>query len=228
MPAGNLVKLPQGVDLDAAAACACAGPTSIRAFGYAGGVQRDDLVVVQGTGPVGLFAVAWAARAGCHVIAVGSPSNRTRADLARRLGAHMVMSYREPLEERKRVIDEVAAELRRGNGADVVFDASGSPAAVADALTLVRTRGRCIVPGQYSDSGAVSIPPHLITFKAIRIIGSGQYTLEDVGAYLNFLETHSDLQEVFASFITHRYSVQDADRAYREAAEGVSVKGVFT
>ena len=227
-PAATLVKVPRGLPVDAVAAFPCAGPTAIRAFDFAGGLERGELVVVQGTGPVGLFAIAWAAKAGCVVVAIGSGSNPARMKLAKALGARGVIDYRAVSEEaRAAQIAALAAKLGRGNGADVVFEASGSPKAVPEGLRLVRTLGRYIVPGQYSNSGPISIEPQMITFKAVKIIGSGQYKMADIGAYLAFLRRHKDLQAKFARCVTHRFSVRDANAACRCAAEGRSVKAVF-
>ena len=227
-PAANLVRIPRGVSPEAAAAFACAGPTAIRAFDYAGNVCRGELVVVQGLGPVGLFAVAWAARAGCVVAAVGSGRSPERMKLARRLGARLVLDYRrgEP-SERVKAVRAMAERLGRGDGADVVFEASGSPAAIPEGLNLMRTRGRYIVPGQYSNSGGVEIAPQIITFKAVRIVGSGQYRLSDVGTYLRFLAANRPLQRVFAACVTHRYPVAEADAAIAAVESGRAVKAVL-
>lgn len=228
-PAPCLVRVPESVDLDAVAAFPCAGPTAIRAFDFAGNLSGDELVVVQGTGPVGLFAIAWAAKQGCRVVAIGSGTNSARLELAEKLGAVTVLDYRETsIEERVSVIKEIASHMGRGDGADVVFEASGSPQAFAEGLQLVRTLGRYIVPGQYSNSGCVEIQPQLITFKAIKIVGSGQYKMSDIATYLRFLEEHSDLQELFASCITHRYSVSEANQAWENAVRGDSIKAVFS
>ncbi len=228
-PAANCIRIPPEIDLDAAAAFPCAGPTAIRAYDFAGGVREHELVVVQGTGALGLFAIAWAARAGATVAAIGSGANAARRKLARQLGASRVFDYREmPAEKRLAAVQRMAAKLGRGDGADVVFEASGAPSAVPEGLNLVRTRGRYIIPGQYSDSGEVGIAPHLITFKAIRITGSGQYKIKDVDTYLRFLKAHPDTQKTFAACITHRYRVGDVNRALADAAAGRSVKGVFT
>jgi threonine dehydrogenase-like Zn-dependent dehydrogenase len=113
------------------------------------------------------------------------------------------------------------------DGADVVIEASGSPAAVAEGLQLVRTRGRYIVPGQYSRSGGIEIEPSLITFRALRITGSGQYKLGDIGAYLQFVASHPDLHELFARAITHRYPVRRAEEALADVAAGRVVKAVL-
>ena len=187
-PAHTLVRVPEGVDPLAAASFACAGPTVIRAFTYGGGVEKGEIVVVQGLGPVGLFAVAWAASKGCKVVAVGSGKSPERMDKAERLGAETVFDYRTvSAEERQKKVLAIASEMGRGNGADVVFEASGAPSAIPDGMNLLRTRGRYFIPGQYSSSGKVEISPELITFKALQLIGSGQYTMGDILAYIDFL-----------------------------------------
>lgn len=227
-PASTCIRIPAEIDLAAAAALPCAGPTSIRAFATAGGLTQGELVVVQGTGPVGLFAIAWAARAGATVVAIGSGSSPERLKMAKDFGAVEVLDYRQmPTEKRLERIQALAQELGRGNGADVVFEASGSPTAIPEGMNLARTLGRYIVPGQYSVSGKVEIQPELITFKALKIIGSGQYKLTDIAEYLAFLRKNPDLQRVFAESITHRFPVSSANEAVACASQGKAIKAVF-
>lgn len=224
-PAANLVRVPDGLDLDAVAAFPCAGPTAIRAIAYAGGIAAGELVVVQGTGPVGLCAIALASRAGATVVAIGSGTQPRRIALARELGAQEVWDYRAvPAAERARLVRGLAGE--RG-GADVVVEASGAPGAIPEGLELLRIRGRYLIPGQYSSSGPVAIRPELITFKALRLIGSGQYTTADIAAYLALIARHPDLARTFAGCITHRYPVAEAARAIADADAGLAVKAVF-
>ncbi|MHB1463267.1 MAG: zinc-binding dehydrogenase [Armatimonadota bacterium] len=227
-PTQKLVLIPEGIDLAAAAAFPCAGPTIIQAFMNAGPLQAGELVVVQGTGPVGLFAIAWAASAGCVVAAIGSSSNPERMEMAKSLGATLVWDRRNSTpEQRLSDVQKMAKELNRGDGADVVIEASGAPSAIPEGLSLVRTRGRYLVPGQYSVSGAVEIQPQLITFKAIQISGSSQYTIADLGSYVQFLQNHPELYAAFASTITHRYAISDVNTALANASQGKSIKGVF-
>lgn len=227
-PAQTLVRLPAGVQAVAAAAFPCAGPTIVRAVTAAGGLATGEVVVVQGTGPVGLFAIAWAVQAGCRVIAIGSGATPVRQQRARELGAVEVMDYRSvPAAERRERVLRAAAECGRGDGADVVIETSGAPQAIPEGLNLVRTLGRYIVPGQYSASGGVEIQPQQITFRALHIIGSGQYRLADVGTYLAFLAAHPELQVVLASCITHRFTVAAAPAAMTAASSGLTGKAVF-
>lgn len=227
-PAKLSVKVPAGLDLDAVAAFPCAGPTSLCAFGYAGGLKGDELVVVQGTGPVGLFAIAYAKSQGCTVVAIGSGTNPKRNELVKKLGAIEILDYRKTTpEERAKFITDLAAKMGRGNGADVVFEASGSPQAINEGLNIIRTRGRYIVPGQYSNSGGIEIQPQLITFKAVTIVGSGQYSLNDIKTYLSFLVKNPDIAKVFASCVTHKWKVAQANEAMKAACAGDSIKAVF-
>ncbi len=227
-PASTCVRVPEGIDPAAAAALPCAGPTTIRALDVAGGLAPGELVVVQGTGPVGLFAIAWAAKAGTTVVAIGSGSSPERLKLARTLGAVEVLDYRQSsADERLARVQALAKDLGRGNGADVVFEASGAPGAIPEGMALARTLGRYVVPGQYSASGTVAIQPELITFKALKIIGSGQYKLADIAAYLAFLRRHSDLQRLFAASISHRFTVAQANEAVACVSRGEAVKAVF-
>lgn len=227
-PSGTCIRVPKDITPAAAAALPCAGPTSIRAFEVAGGLTPGELVVVQGTGPVGLFAIAWAAKAGATVVAIGSGSSPERLTLAKSFGAAEVIDYRAvSADERLARIQALAKDLGRGNGADVVFEASGSPQAIPEGMSLVRTLGRYIVPGQYSASGTVAIHPELITFKAMQIFGSGQYKLADIAAYLAFLRRHNDVQRLFSESISHRFTVAQANEAVGCVSRGETIKAVF-
>ncbi len=227
-PAANLVKLPAGLDLEAAAAAPCGGPTVIRAFEYGGGIEPGELVAVQGTGTLGLFAIAWAAAHGARVVAIGSGRLALRHQLALQLGAEEFLCiHRTTRDERLARLRALADKHGRGNGVDVVVETSGVPASVPEGIDLLRTRGRYLVPGQYSCSGAIEIEPQAITFKALRIIGSGQYTLADVGTYLDFLQRHPAIATVLARCVTHRYPVRDIETALAEVKAGKAIKAVL-
>ncbi len=227
-PAANLVKLPEGVDPFAAAAFPCGGPTVIRACEYGGGLGKGEVVVIQGNGSLGLFALAWAKVHGCRVAVVGSAANPERLKLTQALEPDLFFDFRSVSEaEIVEKVNAFAVECGGGNGADVAIETSGAPSAFPFGLSLLRTRGRYFVPGQYSDRGPVSVAPHLITFRALRITGSGQYTLADLATYLRFLADHPELQKVFARLVK-RYSVAEVNTAVADAERGRAVKAVFT
>ena len=224
----NLIRLPAGVDAKAAAAFPCGGPTIIRSCVYGGGLEKDELVVVQGNGSLGLFALAYAKSKGCRTICIGSTANQHRMDLTTAFKPDVFIDFRKTTaEETAKIVLAEAKKLGRGDGADVCIETSGDPSAFPLGLSLLRTRGRYFVPGQYSDRGAIAIPPHLITFRALRIIGSGQYTLADVAAYLDFLVANPELQKLFASTVS-TYPVSEVHKAIDDAKAGRTIKAVFS
>lgn len=90
----------------------------------------------------------------------------------------------------------------------------------------MRNRGVFLVPGQYSDSGPVEIEPHLITFKALCIIGSSQYSMKEVKEYLEFLESDRKLQEKIKALATC-YKVEDINTAFSDIKMHKNIKTVL-
>lgn len=227
-PVKNLARIPDGLDPRMVCVYACAGPTVLHACRLAAqarcGLEQAKVAVVQGLGPVGTFAVLYLASLGIpHIVAVTGRNQPERRDLARRLGATEVHSLEE--EGAQAVIDRVRS--LSGIGADLVLEASGNPQAVPQGMEMLRNRGVYLVPGQYSNSGTVPISPQLITFNALRILGSSQYAVRDVQAYLAFLESHPELHGTIRDMAA-AYRVEDINQAMADAAAGVHVKTILT
>ncbi len=215
-PVSNLIRVPDGVDPVIAAVFACPGPTVLHAVRLAkeAGVDFAALrtAVVQGLGPVGVFAVMYLKSLGIgRVIAVTAHENPERADLARALGADEVLA----LERCPDAADKLAQE-NGGLGVDLCIEASGAPSAVPMGLGILRNRGVYLIPGQYSASGGVEIQPQLITFKALRILGSSQYSVSDVRGYLEFLRDNPGLHGTIAK-IPKKYPISRINEAIADA-----------
>lgn len=106
-------------------------------------VEVEDVVVVYGPGPVGLIAMQMARVAGAaRVYMVGTNVDEPqRLPLAVKLGADAVFNAQ------KCNIEEEIRKLHAGNGADLVVEASGSPAAINSGIRLLRRQGRMCVIG---------------------------------------------------------------------------------
>ncbi len=227
-PLTNLIKVPDGVDPAVAAVFACPGPTAIHAVELAkkAGVDLEDVkvAVVQGLGPVGMFAVMYLKKLGIPAVyAITAKADPKRDNLAADLGADRVFCLETEGAE------AVTAEIKKENGglgADLCFEASGAPAAVVQGMDVLRNRGVYLVPGQYSASGGVEIQPQTITFKALHIIGSSQYSVCDVRTYLDFLLANPDLHQRIAA-LASRYSLKDVNLAFADAKSGKNVKTVL-
>ena len=88
-PVQNLIKVPDGLDPKMTCVFACAGPTALHAFQLARraneSLEKARVAVVQGLGPVGIFAVMYLAKLGIEqVVAVVADNNAERAKLAKR------------------------------------------------------------------------------------------------------------------------------------------------
>lgn len=227
-PLKNLIKIPEGIDPATACVFACPGPTAMHAFALAeqAGVSLKNVrsAVVQGLGPVGMYALMYLKAMGVErVFAINAGNNPQREALAVKFGAEKIFNLSVTPAE------EITAELQKENGGlgvDLVFEASGAPSAVPQGMEILRNRGVYLVPGQYSNSGGITIQPQLITFKALHIIGSSQYSVTDVENYLAFLAAHGELHNDIAS-MANRYKISEANKAFDDAEAGVNGKTVF-
>lgn len=227
-PVENLIKIPAGLNPKTAAVYACAGPTALHAFSLAeqGGYDIKDtrLAVVQGLGPVGMFSVAYLAACGVeNIVAITNRALPERDSLARQFGATQILSYAEtPYEQ----VQTLLRSMGDGIGADLVVEASGGAEAFPQGLGLLRNRGVCLVPGQYSARGGVTVSPEQITFGAYRIFGSSQYAVKDVRHYLQFMEEHPELHPLVDAMIAP-YTVEEVNLAMAETAAGKNRKAMF-
>lgn len=224
-PLSNLVKIPDGIDPTVAATFACPGPTAIHACELAkkAGVDfsKINIAVVQGLGPVGTFALMYLKALGVKkVYAITAGNDTTRENTALTLGAdHVFNLTREGVAE---VTKALQAE-NGGLGVDLCMECSGAPAAVVQGMDILINRGIYLVPGQYSASGGIEIQPQLITFKALHIIGSSQYSMCDVRTYLDFLAVHTELYEKIDKLGT-KFKVSEINEAIAYAKSGKNVK----
>ena len=224
-PLANLVRIPDELDPAMTATFACPGPTAIHAFRLAeqAGVklQEKKVAVVQGLGPVGLFALIYLKTIGVEkVYTITAGDNEERETLARVLGADEVLNLTRMGTEA--ITKRLQAE-NGGLGVDLCFEASGAPSAVPQGIDILRNRGVYLIPGQYSNSGGIEIQPQLITFKALHLIGSSQYSMTDVKAYLSFLVEHKELHANILR-LGKRYAVADVNLAFADAKAGKNVK----
>ncbi|MEA2933455.1 MAG: hypothetical protein QOD74_101 [Variibacter sp.] len=180
LPGTKLYKLPDDMSLRLGA---LSEPLTscIRAFNRAtraGGFTWGATVVIQGSGPIGILAIAAALEMGAgRVICVGAPE-KPRLALARKFGAEATVDieeYRTPQERISRV-----REIVGGFGADLVMDCSGHPTAGPEGIEFLRDGGCYVEMGQFTDAGAIETNWHRICTKDLAILGSWGFTGNDL------------------------------------------------
>jgi threonine dehydrogenase-like Zn-dependent dehydrogenase len=221
LPRSERVRVPDEVRSEWASAASCALRTVMHTMERVGPISPSDVVVVQGTGPIGLFALAVAKHAGARtVIVVGGPANRL--DVAGKWGAdHLVPVAGTDPDGRCAAV----AELTGGRGADIVIEASGAPSSFAEGLAMVRPGGR------YAIAGAVTAEP---TPVAVGLIASKQVTVLGVwsariGHYWQALEflTSARASFDFDLVLTTEFGLADVADALAGMATGQEIKPVI-
>jgi threonine dehydrogenase-like Zn-dependent dehydrogenase len=153
----------------------------IRAFNRAtkaGGFKWNDTVVIQGTGPIGILAIAAAQEMGAgRVFAVGAPET-PRLKLAREFGAEATVDIDEHRSAEARI--KAVRDIVGGYGADLVMDCSGHPSAGPEGIEFLRDGGTYVEMGQFTDAGRIETSWHRICTKDLNVLGSWAFTANDL------------------------------------------------
>jgi L-iditol 2-dehydrogenase len=221
-PGVRIVRLPEGLSAETVIGGGCGLPTALHAVGRAE-ILLGDTVLIQGTGPVGLSAIALTRLRGPHrIVAIGAP--RRRLEAAQRMGADIVLDVETAAtEERLRAVLDTTG----GRGVDVAMEASGDPQAVPEGLDLVRDSGRYVVVGQYTDRGPVEINPHSqINKKHLDIRGVWGIDYSHLHRAVLVQQTYNDRFH-WEDLITHRFGLSQANEALEAVRSGEAIKAVI-
>lgn len=217
-----IFKLTEALPTDAVVGAGCALTTAIHGLERCP-VQWGDVVAIQGTGPVGLAALAVCRQAGAgRIIAVGGPA--LRLEMARRFGADFLVDIAavpDPAERRQRVV-----EASGGYGADLVVECVGRPEAVNEGLAMCRDGGRYLILGQYADAGDISFNPHTITRKQLLVAGSWGFEPRHLDTALSMLE-QPHWRALFAAEVTHRFPLEQSNEALDTVRQWRAAKAVI-
>jgi NADPH:quinone reductase-like Zn-dependent oxidoreductase len=138
----GLVRVPEHLSDEEAATLPCAAVTAWQSVVTEGRVQAGDVVVVQGTGGVSLFALQFAKLHGAAVIVTSSSDEKL--ERARQLGADYGINYRQTPDWEQAVLS-----WTDGRGADHVVDVGGA-ATLNRSIAAVRFGGRVSLIGLLS------------------------------------------------------------------------------
>ena len=221
-PRASIFKLPDDLPTEAVIGAGCALITAIHGVERTG-IAWQDTVVVQGAGPVGIAALAVARSAGAgEIIVIGGPKHRL--EMARRFGADHVIDL-DAMDGPAARIAAVRA-LTGGHGADAVLECVGLPAAVPEGMEMCRDGGKYLVLGHYCDAGPVSFNPHIITRKQLQVSGSWSSEPRHLQAAIEFLRRNQE-RFPFASMVTHRFALEQANEALATTAQWLAAKSVL-
>jgi len=211
IPADRVVKLPDAIDYQTAAAMMLQGMTTRYLLRKTYNVGPGTVMLFHAAaGGVGLIACQWAASLGATII--GTAGSAEKAELARAHGCTHVINYREE--------DFVARvnEITGGAKCDVVYDSVGKDTFPAS-LDCLKMRGLWVSFGNASGK----VPPLDVGMLAAK--GSLFVTRPTLASYIatraELEETANDLFEVVTSGkvkinVNQTYRLSEAAQAHRD------------
>jgi alcohol dehydrogenase len=210
--------VPSGVADDEILMLADILPTSYEVGVLNGSVRPGDVVVIVGSGPVGLAAIV-AARlySPSHVVAIDLVDSRLEA--AKRFGADVTINN-----GREDAL-AVVGKLTDGLGADVTIEAVGTPATFELAADLVRPGGHIANVGVHGSPATLHLE-RLWTLDVTITTG-----LVDTYSTPTLLRLVSSGQLDVGRFVTHQFGLDEFEAAYdtfSRAGETKALKVVLT
>jgi len=218
MPAARLVKLPDDVSDEVAAAVMLKGMTVEYLLNRTCGVRSGDYVLFwAAAGGVGLLAGQWGRHLGAHMIGVAGGADKCR--LAREHGYEDVIDR-----TREDVLERVKA-MTGGAGVSVVYDSVGK-ASFEASLKSLRARGFFV------SFGTTTGPPPPVEAATLQKLGSLYFTRPTLFTYIS---TRGELaasasavfdllkRGVLRVHVGTRYPLAEAARAHADLEAGRTV-----
>jgi 2-desacetyl-2-hydroxyethyl bacteriochlorophyllide A dehydrogenase len=179
-----------------------------------GAVRAGETAAVLGAGTLGLLAAQLLRLRGARVLVVSRTARRFA--LARRHGVEGCHALSDgPL-------SEAARAFSGREGVDLVVETAGTPEAVEQAVELVRPGGRIVLTGLPHAPSALSF--FTVVRRELTLLGSMIYQDEFPEA-LRLLESGRIRG---AELITHRFPLEDLEKAFEAHRDPASIKVAVT
>ncbi|MBM2710535.1 NAD(P)-dependent alcohol dehydrogenase [Mesorhizobium caraganae] len=170
-------------------------------------IVPGDVAVVVGCGPIGIMIALAALAGGCSKVLI-SDFSAPKLEIAAQYAGIVPVNIGE-----QSLADAVAAATDKW-GADIVFEASGSPKAFADLFDVVRPGGAVVLVGLPVEPVSLNVPAAI----------SKEVRIETVFRYANIFDRALQLiasgKVDLKPLITGTYAFADSIEAFERAAQG--------
>ena len=177
-------------------------------------VFPTDTVVVLGLGVSGLLHIQLLAARGIARL-IGVTRSAWKLELAESFGAAVTAT--------PEAAEEVVAEFSEGRGADLVVEAAGTEATLAQAITLAGAGGEVVVFGTLT-GGNQGLPYYQLYHKELTVYHPRAALPDDYDAGIAMAATGSLRLD---DLVTHRFAVEDAAGAFEAVEDTGSLKVVI-
>jgi succinate semialdehyde reductase (NADPH) len=211
VPATDVFPVPDALEIRDLATLGCSALTAYGAIRTVADIRPGDTVAVVATGGVGLALIQLSVIFGAsQVIAIDIADDKL--DAAKALGATSVVNARN--EDAAGAV----AEMTRGLGVEVAFEAFGSAETFKTALGVVGDGGTVVVVGIAPPGVTGQIDLQRVVRRKLRVLGSyGGRPRTHMPALIDLVERGVFRPE---RAVTRRYDLSQANDAYRALGRG--------
>jgi alcohol dehydrogenase, propanol-preferring len=200
-----LVKISDGMDIDASATLSCSALTAYGAVKNAN-LKPDDNVVIVGAGGLGLMAIQLAkAVTGARIIAMDLDDKKL--EFAKKEGADTTVNSKN--EDPVKTIMELTDKM----GADAVIDFVNASKTVETDMQFLRRRARVVLVGLFG--GELKLSLVTMPTRAYKLIGSYTGTLSDMIELVSLAR-----RGVIKPVVSNRFKLDQATDALTMLKEG--------
>ena len=169
-------------------------------------IKPGDVAVVLGAGPIGMMVALAALASGCSRVIISDVAQPKLDIIGKYVGI-------ETINVRQKKLSDHLHETTQGWGADIVFEASGSPAAIRDIANLVCPGGTCVMVG-------MPVEPVTIDVVGLQV---KEATLRTIFRYANVYDRAINLMASgkidLKPLISETFNFADSVAAFVRAAE---------
>jgi len=209
----GVIAMPEGWSYEDAACLPCSATTAWSGLMTLGQLQKDDTVVIIGTGGVAMFAIQIAAAAGAKPFVLSSSDEKL--EKVKALGAVEGINYRETPKWSEKV-----RNLTNGAGVNHVMELGGAGTMEQSVASLGLNGHLAIIGALDGFGGEIQVTP--LIFSAAKASAVMVGSQADHRAVVDFMDTHK-IRPVIDSV----YAFEDADKAFARMDEGAFGKIVI-
>jgi S-(hydroxymethyl)glutathione dehydrogenase / alcohol dehydrogenase len=222
VPEACCVPMAPAIPFEVSALIGCAVMTGVGSVLNTAQVKAGSSVVVIGCGGVGLSTIIGSKLAGAETILVIDICE-SRLATALSLGAtHGILTSPKSVG----IAEEIKSHTE-GRGADYVFEAVGKPELQELALELARPGGTIVLSGLSANGSSTNLPGATIVRQEKTVMGSYYGTANTARDFPLYGEFWQQGKLPVDQLVSHRYGLDEINRAYKDMLDGTSTRGVI-
>ncbi|ABR32413.1 MULTISPECIES: zinc-binding dehydrogenase [Clostridium] len=180
-------------------------------------IDKDDVVLILGPGPIGLLLAQVVKSQGAKVILSGVTKDKERLEFGKKLGVDVIVdSLQEDLEK-------IVMEKTNGYGVNRAFDCSGAVPAVNQGLRLIKKKGEFVQVGLFANIKN-PLDQEAIIQREIKYVGSRS---QKPSSWIKSLELMEAKKVDPEALITKIVDLKDWRSGIEAAMEGTELKVVI-